>query len=180
MRPHFSYGHGFHSWRGPRRAVWFLVGAAAATMWHHHREAHHHVHERYFGHCYRPPVQYRPNDPALPNPPECHWRPRDVPSAINHMPPAPLQAPSPAPLPWGYPESHKDYQWEEEKRKMQAIGRQAEDVMTKLSEDALDTVMGSMEALKAKLAEYRAQREAAQRQLEKELEEERNRPHRFV
>jgi len=83
-------------------------------------------------------------------------------------------------MPWGYPESHKDRQWEEEKQKMQAIGRQAEEVIGKLSEDALDSIMGSMEALKAKLAEHRALREAAQRELEKDLEEQRNKPNRFV
>lgn len=83
-------------------------------------------------------------------------------------------------MPWGYPESHKDRQWEEEKQKMQAIGRQAEEVMAKLSEEALDSIMSSMEALKVKLAEHRAQREAAQRQLEQQLEEQRKNPHRFV
>ncbi|KAJ6518681.1 hypothetical protein C8R45DRAFT_1065623 [Mycena sanguinolenta] len=171
MRPHF-YSHGFHSWHGPRRTVWFILGATAATFYHHHREAHRHTHERYFGHCFRPPVQYRPNDPsnAVPEPPQ--WRPRDIPNTINNIPPTSL--------PWGYPESHKDRQWEEEKQKMHAIGRQAEEVMTKLSEDALDSIMSSVEALKAKLAEHRALREAAQRQLEKELEEQKNRPHRFV
>jgi len=175
MRPHFSYSHGFHSWHGPRRAVWFIIGAASASFWYHHKEAHRHTHERYFGHCFRPPVHYRPNEqsnttPANHEPPQ--WRPRDIPSTINNLPPASL--------PWGYPESHKDRQWEEEKQKMQAIGRQAEEVMAKLSEEALDSIMSSMEALRVKLAEHRALREAAQRQLEKELEEQRNRPHRFV
>jgi hypothetical protein len=32
-------------------------------------------------------------------------------------------------MPWGYPEAHKDRQWEEEKQKMHAIGRQAEEVV---------------------------------------------------
>ncbi|KAJ7634121.1 hypothetical protein DFH06DRAFT_678938 [Mycena polygramma] len=170
MRPHFGYshGHGFHSWRGPRRTVWFLIGAASATFWSHHKEAHRQTHERYFGHCFRPPVPaHRPADPQ----PE-EWRPRDIPSAINNIPPSSL--------PWGYPESHRDRQWEEEKQKIQAMGRQAEDVMAKLSEATLDSIMSSMEALKVKLAEHRAQREAAQQQLEKELEEQRKNPHRFV
>ncbi|KAJ7245110.1 hypothetical protein B0H12DRAFT_1127843 [Mycena haematopus] len=150
MRPHFSYSHGFHSWHGPRRAVWFIIGAASASFWHHHKEAHHHTHERYFGHCFRPPVHYRPSDPnsptpAHPEPPQ--WRPRDIPSTINNMPPASL--------PWGYPDRTR-------------------------TAKALDSIMSSMESLKAKLAEHRALREAAQRQLEKELEEQRNRPHRFV
>ncbi|KAJ7733247.1 hypothetical protein DFH07DRAFT_845864 [Mycena maculata] len=179
MRPHFVYSHGFHSWHGPRRAVWFIIGAASATMWMNHKEAHRQTHERYFGHCFRPPVlpmQPRPPvDGAAPSPTvdePAQWRPRDIPNAINNIPPAPL--------PWGYPESHRDRQWEEEKLKLQAIGKQAEDVMTKLSEATLDTVMSTMEALKLKLAEHRAQREAAQRQLEEQLEEQRRNPHRFV
>jgi len=83
-------------------------------------------------------------------------------------------------LPWGYPESHRDRQWEEEKLKLQAIGQQAEDVMAKLSETTLDSVMTTMEALKQKLAEHRAQRELAQQELERQLEEQRRNPHRFV
>ncbi|KAJ6581378.1 hypothetical protein B0H19DRAFT_1114925 [Mycena capillaripes] len=175
MRPHFGYSHGFHSWRGPRRTVWFIIGAASATFWNHHKEAHRQTHERYFGHCFRPPVQsiQRPPDgQAVSNQEAPQWRPRDIPNTINNIPPASL--------PWGYPESHRDRQWEEEKQKIQAIGRQAEDAMAKLSEATLDSIMGSMEALKTKLAEHRAQREAAQRQIEKELEEQRKNPHRFV
>lgn len=122
MRPHFSYSHGFHSWHGPRRAVWFLIGAGVASFWHQHREAHHHhTHERYFGHCFRPPVHYRPTDNASPPHEPTQWRSRDIPATINNLPPAPM--------PWGYPEAHKDRQWEEEKQKMHAIGRQAEEVV---------------------------------------------------
>jgi len=175
MRPHFVYSHGFHSWHGPRRAVWFIIGAASATLWMSHKEAHRqNTHDRYFGHCFRPPVPpMQPRDsPAPTDDPPAQWRPRDIPTAINNIPPASL--------PWGYPESHRDRQWEEEKIKLQAIGKQAEDVMAKLSEATLDSVMSTMEALKAKLAEHRAQREEAQRQLEKQLEEQRKNPHRFV
>ncbi|KAJ7760445.1 hypothetical protein B0H16DRAFT_1719947 [Mycena metata] len=166
------------SWHGPRRTVWFLIGAATATWWMHHKDAHRQTHERYFGHCFRPPVH--PIQPRLPDSPPPQpvntepprWRPQDVPNTINNMPPAPL--------PWGYPESHRDRQWEEEKLKLQAIGRQAEEVMTKISEATLDSVMTTMEALKLKLAEHRAQREEAQRQLEEQLEEQKKNPHRFV
>jgi len=52
--------------------------------------------------------------------------------------------------------------------------------MTKISEATLDSVMTTMEALKLKLAEHRAQREEAQRQLEEQLEEQKKNPHRFV
>ncbi|KAJ7155530.1 hypothetical protein C8R43DRAFT_1126173 [Mycena crocata] len=180
MRPHFIYSHGhpgFHSWHGgPRRIIWFIIGAASATMWMSHKEAHRHTNERYFGHCFRPPVppiQPRPSadSQAAAQDPNQSWH-RNIPSTINNLPSASM--------PWGYPESHRDRQWEEEKLKLQAIGQQAEDVMAKLSEATLDSVMGTMESLKVKLAEHRAQREAAQRQLEKQLEEQRKNPHRFV
>jgi len=170
MRPHFVYSTNFHSWHGPRRAVWFILGAASATFWIAHKEAHrrNETDERYFGHCFRPPVspmQPRPPvDVSAPDEPPAQWRPR-VP---------------PASMPWGYPESHRDRQWEEEKIKLQAIGRQAEEVMAKLSEDTLTSVMSTMESLKTKLAEHRAQREEAQRQSEKQFEEQRKNPHRFV
>ncbi|KAJ7504504.1 hypothetical protein B0H11DRAFT_1982707 [Mycena galericulata] len=170
MRPNFYPHHGFHSWRGPRRAIWFILGAASATLWMNHHEAHRQTHERYFGHCFRPPVhpiQFRTDEEPA------QWRPRDLPNTINNIPQAP-------PLPWGYPESHRDRQWEEEKIKLQAIGKQAEEVMAKLSEATVDSVLTALEALKVKLAEHRAQREEAQRQLEKQLDDQRNTPHRFV
>jgi len=135
-------------------------------------ESHRQTSERYYGHCFRPAIQPMQPRALDPQPEGAQLRPRDIPAAINNIPPTPL--------PWGYPESHRDRQWEEEKLKLQAIGQQAEDVMAKLSEATLDSVMSTMEALKLKLAEHRAQREAAQRQLEQELEEQRKNPHRFV
>lgn len=46
----FGYG-GWHPWRrAPSRIVWFLVGAASATLWIKHKE--HHVHQHY-GRCRR-------------------------------------------------------------------------------------------------------------------------------
>jgi len=173
MRPQILYAHRFHSWRGgPRRAIWFILGAASASFWMCRQESHRHTNDRYFGHCFRPAVHpIQPRSPAEPQPDTTQWRPRDIPAAINNIP---------ASLPWGYPESHRDRQWEEEKLKLQAIGQQAEDVMAKLSETTLDSVMTTMEALKQKLAEHRAQRELAQQELERQLEEQRRNPHRFV
>ncbi|CAK5273954.1 unnamed protein product [Mycena citricolor] len=191
MRPGPAYGypHSFHSWHGPRRFVWFFIGAASATLWMKHKEAHRYPNDRYFGHCYRPAVPaLQPRADATPPPasPDAPMSPTSSPpvslpissraaeisSAVNHMPPASL--------PWGYPESHRERQWEEEKKKLQSITRQAEDVMTKISEATVDTMLTAMEALKVKLAEHRLQREEAQRELEKKLEEQRNVPHRFV
>ncbi|KAJ7281799.1 hypothetical protein C8J57DRAFT_1173799 [Mycena rebaudengoi] len=177
MRPYYMHPYPhlrFHSWAGPRRLVWFILGATAATMWHTRKEAHGHTTERYFGHCFRPPVQHRPASDVQPMSGDARqWRPRDIPNTINNIPPAPA-------LPWGYPEMHRDRQWEEEKIKLQAFGKQAEEAMTQLSEATLDSVLTTVETLKQKLVEHRAERQKAQELLEKQLEEERKNPHRFV
>ncbi|KAF7331545.1 hypothetical protein MKEN_00033600 [Mycena kentingensis (nom. inval.)] len=171
MHPHFY--HGFHHFRrGPSRILWFTLGAASAAWFVKRREAHQHTTDRHFGRCWRPPVG------SLPQPNSDEWKLRD----LNNIPHATATEapPPPSPLPWGYPEAHRERQWDEEKAKLQAVGRQAEDVMTKLSEDALDSVMSAMEALKRKLAEHRAERDRTQRELEKKFEDEKNSPHRFV
>ncbi|KAF7309699.1 hypothetical protein MIND_00341600 [Mycena indigotica] len=162
MHPRFFYPHPrFHT--GPSRLLWFVIGAASATWWIHRKEHANPSNQHHFGRCIRPPVpplavEPQPNRDTLP----------------------PMQNPANRSPPWGYPEAHRARQFDEEKAKLQAIGRQAEDVMTKLSEDALDSVMTTMEALKRKLAEHREERLRVQRQLEKQIEEQHKDPHRFV
>ncbi|KAI0923839.1 hypothetical protein AcW1_006686 [Taiwanofungus camphoratus] len=55
--------------------------------------------------------------------------------------------------------------WEEEKHRMQAIGKQATDTVSDLSEATLETLLSTVQALKAKLAESRAQRDEQLQQL---------------
>jgi len=57
------------------------------------------------------------------------------------------------PVVWG----HKE--WEEEKDRMWAMGRQAGDTMSELSEAALDNILSAVETLKSKLTEHRAERD---------------------
>ncbi|KAG5651070.1 hypothetical protein H0H81_009983 [Sphagnurus paluster] len=55
--------------------------------------------------------------------------------------------------------------WSEEKRRVEEIKDSAGDKLAELSEATLDTVLTTVEVLKAKLAEHRAERD---RQLEQE------------
>ncbi|KAF7308637.1 hypothetical protein HMN09_00713000 [Mycena chlorophos] len=159
MHPRFfSYGYRHHWHTGPSRLVWFVLGAASATWWIHRKQHHAASNEQHFGRCIRQPIPPLQNDPPAPAP-------------------AP---PAPNPMPWGYPEAHRARQFDEEIAKVKEIGKQAEDVMAKLSEDALDSALSTMEALKRKLAEHREQRLRAQRELEKQVQEQQNNPHRFV
>ncbi|KAF9466054.1 hypothetical protein BDZ94DRAFT_1251991 [Collybia nuda] len=150
-----SYYHWHH---GPRRFVWFFIGAATATWWIKAKEAHHG--QASWSHCIRPPLQ---SLPASPNP-DAPWTPRDIPRTINSIPPAES---------WSDQQSQTKAQIEEKDR-MAALGNQAGDKMVELSEATLDTVLTTVEMLKAKLAEHRAERE-------KQLEEDRKRnPPRLV
>ncbi|KAJ7066740.1 hypothetical protein C8F01DRAFT_1124391 [Mycena amicta] len=160
MHPRFFYSHGFHS--RPSRLVWFLIGGLSASWWIHRKQSHYPSLEQHFGRCIRQPV------PPLPQ--------NQTQNQDDHR----LRDPRPPALPWGYPEAHRERQFDEEKAKLQAIGRQAEDFMTKLSEDALDSAMTTMQALQRKLAEHRQERERAQRELERQFEEQKQNPHRFV
>jgi hypothetical protein len=63
---------------------------------------------------------------------------------------------------------------------MLAWSRQAGDSMTDLSEATLDSILCTVETLKAKLAEHRAQRERQQKQLDEEFEALKKDPPRLV
>jgi len=57
------------------------------------------------------------------------------------------------------------HQWEEERVRMRVLSRQVADSMTELSDATLDALMSTAGSLKAKLAEYREQREHEQRRV---------------
>jgi len=54
---------------------------------------------------------------------------------------------------------------------METLGKQAQDTLTDLSEATLDTVLSTVETLKAKLAEHRAEKERQIRELQAMREE---------
>ncbi|KAF8074898.1 hypothetical protein FPV67DRAFT_603475 [Lyophyllum atratum] len=150
MHPYSSGPH-WHWHRGPSRLIWFFIGAATATWWIKHKEGRHGGSNH---HCIRAPVQ----PPVLsshsdPDP----WSTRRVTRAINGIPPAEV--------------SNND--WDEEKQRVAELSQSAGDKLAELSEATLDTVLTTVEVLKAKLAEHRAERD-------KKMEEERKNPPRLV
>ncbi|PPQ88701.1 hypothetical protein CVT25_009465 [Psilocybe cyanescens] len=182
MYPNFYMGH----WSRPSRLVWFIVGAASATWWIKRRESN----GRTFGHCMRPPIQSHihasGNNDGIQPPPQGHHSPwpqsiGDIPRAINNIPepsPPPPQIYSPNAL--GEWEKRQDTQWDLEKEHLAKISRQATDAMAELTEATLESVLSTAEALKAKLAEHRAQREKQQKLIEQEIERQRRDPPRLV
>lgn len=130
----FAFHRHWHYRGGPRRFVWFMLGAGTATLFIMHHEAH--KNHQYYGHCYRAPV--RPIAPPSETSAAAtaaaavstegasnynwSWNGRDIPRAVNNIPPASVSS-------WGYPENHLDRQWEEEKKRLVAFGKQAEDTV---------------------------------------------------
>ncbi|RDB20886.1 hypothetical protein Hypma_012062 [Hypsizygus marmoreus] len=164
MRPD-AYGPGaYHHWHygrgGPRRFLWFFIGAAAATLWIKHKEGRN-GYSGWSNHCIRPPVY--PPAPA-PTPESSSWSPRQFSRAVNNIPPADSEPGEP----------NAPQAWNEEKERVLALSQKAGDKMTELSEATLDTVLQTVEVLKAKLAEHRAERE---KRAAEEEERRKNPPH---
>jgi hypothetical protein len=128
MAPYYYPGaHYIHHFRhGPRRLVWFILGGVAATWWMKHKEMR--AHERYIGHCVRQLPQ--------PAPPQMNGSAPQLNQSPNTSPPTTKPyywgetqyeaPPRPVPLPFGW----SNQQWEEEKERMWAMGRQAGDTVS--------------------------------------------------
>ncbi|KAJ4473827.1 hypothetical protein J3R30DRAFT_3707792 [Lentinula aciculospora] len=82
-------------------------------------------------------------------------------------------------VPWGFESKFEQQkkEWEQERANLLA---KAHDTMTELSESTLDSLSSTVEALKTKLAEHRFKREEQQKLVEKELEEQKQKPIRYV
>jgi len=178
-----------HFRRGPRRLIWFILGGVAATWWMKHKEMR--THERYMGHC----VRRQPVQPASPPEMNGDTSQQNQNQSQNTPPPPPPPAsrtqwggnaeaqyqsptanPTPPPMPFGW----SNQQWEEEKEKMWAMGRQAGDTASELSEATLEHVLSTVETLKAKLAEHRAEREQQRKLFEQQMEEQKKEPRHYV
>ncbi|KAJ3912968.1 hypothetical protein F5877DRAFT_71951 [Lentinula edodes] len=124
-----------------------------------------------------------PSDSALPTvPTESLSGPASTPGA--ELAPTPTPTPVAAAIhtqtvPWGFESSyeHQKKEWEQEREKLLA---KAQDTMVQLSESTLDSLSSTVEALKAKLAEHRVKREEQQKLIDKELEEQKKKPVRYV
>jgi len=89
---------------------------------------------------------------------------------------APTANRPPQTMPFGW----SNQQWEEEKEKMWAMGRQAGDTASELSEATLEHVLSTVETLKAKLAEHRAERERQHKHFEQQMEQQKKEPRHYV
>lgn len=84
----------------------------------------------------------------------------------------------PHPFQWGFQGFEQQRaQWEQDRERLMS---KAQDTMSGMSEATLESLSGTIETLRAKLAEHRAQREKQQKLLEQELEEKKKNPPRWV
>jgi len=165
------YHPGFYPYRRfrPSRLLWFILGGTAATLFIKHREMG--SCEDRFRYCRRAQIQAPPSlqqgrDGAIAASPVNA-------TAQNRFPPQRDQA-------WNVGEQQKIQQWDEEKDRLLALGRQAGDTVSDLSEATLDSVQSLVESLKAKLIEHRIQRERQEKYLEGQLKEEQRNSRRLV
>ncbi|KAG7093734.1 hypothetical protein E1B28_007385 [Marasmius oreades] len=195
-RPPFHWHSWYHHHRDahrPSRLLWFLLGAGTATFVIFRKEAHRNS-EANWGHCRKVPVQAPPQMQAnlerersiepfqIPVPQ--HVQPR-IP--IDHtLPPSSTstqtQTASPAghsyPFQWGFQSFEQQRaQWEQDRERLL---KKAHEAMSDMSETTLESLSGTIETLRAKLADHRAQREKQQKQLEQELEEKKKNSPRWV
>ncbi|KAG6895857.1 hypothetical protein C0992_011996 [Termitomyces sp. T32_za158] len=127
---HFWYRGWYH---GPSRILWFTFGAIAASLWARHgdRLERHGIHS-----CVRSTEQHVLSTQTEPVDP---WSIRGVSRAVNDVAP--------------------EHMSNDDKKRLAELGASAGDKLVELSEATLDTVLTSVEVLKAKLAEHRAERE---------------------
>lgn len=152
--------------RGGSRILWFLIGAGTVTWWSCHKEAH--SNGRYFSHCYNPHIRPGPPPPQIASDNSvAHRQWQERLRNFNNMPPA-TNSPFPPPpgVQWGFGQQLQAQQWEEEKERMWALGRQAGDSvrslpfiifllsdsvlqMAEMSETTLESILTTVEALRA-------------------------------
>ncbi|KAF9471755.1 hypothetical protein BDN70DRAFT_887758 [Pholiota conissans] len=133
------------------------------------------------------PLERAPTDPMTFH--RGGWYPMPQPPATPPAPPLPVDhTPMPTPPPpfralkdavdgW---EKEQDELIDAKKAHIAKVSRQAVDTMTELTEATLESVLTTAEALKAKLAEHRAERERQQKLIDEQLEAQRRDPPRLV
>ncbi|CCM04224.1 uncharacterized protein FIBRA_06391 [Fibroporia radiculosa] len=186
MHP-WGHFHAHHGWRHfrhhrPSRFVWFFVGAASASFFFKSREAH----EWKARHCRRNQIQQETCSSASAADSPVPRQSADLsPSAVDHRSWGWSWSSDKGFNSWGSPRHQRqeaDQQeaaqpspafstpavdrWDEERRRMQELGKQATDTISELSEVTLDSVLSTVQSLKTKLAENRAQREQHLREIQ--------------
>ncbi|OCH93673.1 hypothetical protein OBBRIDRAFT_278185 [Obba rivulosa] len=140
------YMHACH--RHGSRFLWFIFGAVTATWVIKHREVDYHF--KFSHHCSRHQIPQH----AYPPPPSA---PPMIPSAEQQSE-APVKPALVLPMP--------TEKWDEDKVRAAALSKQASERFSELSEATLDAVLNTVQSLKAKLAEHRAEREQQWEQLQ--------------
>jgi hypothetical protein len=118
----YPYYQMHHFRRGPSRLIWFILGGVTAAWWMKHKEMR--SHERYMGHCVRQSIQPAEINGQQTQNTKAHWG-----GSAQAQYEAPRASPPPQPMPFGW----NDQQWEDEKEKMWAMGRQAGDTVSCLA-----------------------------------------------
>ncbi|KAG2157836.1 uncharacterized protein EDB93DRAFT_818988 [Suillus bovinus] len=163
-----------HYFRGPSRIVWFVLGAGVATFWNCSHKMREHR------------AQYFP----------CVMQPHRVEGSGENTTPIYSKPDASGPAPqehrWNfiYKRQHdhngdgtmgfNQREWEEDKERLKEIQKRAEDAMLDMSESTLESIVSTVEALKIKLAQHKAQREQERKNYEEELERQRKAPLRYV
>ncbi|EJD07622.1 uncharacterized protein FOMMEDRAFT_164550 [Fomitiporia mediterranea MF3/22] len=183
MNYHYAFVHGPRRFRFFPRLFWFALGAGAYAWWTRHREEGDRritdVHNgewknwsgNHFG-CHRRREQ-------LPPPPTQNWNtPQPVSQGSQPVTTAPVaQAPavvattvsaqSPAPAYVSTEPTAQSSEWHSER--FREVGKQASDAMADMSEQALDSLMANIQALKSKLVQAREGREKERLYLEQHI-----------
>ncbi|KAJ2925911.1 hypothetical protein H1R20_g11171, partial [Candolleomyces eurysporus] len=178
----------------PSRLLWFLIGAGSASWWMMCKDRD--FSRRHWGHCrrvdYPMPVDAEHMNRAPPRDPS-----NDTAAAPGGPGPYDSGSPQPRRHPWQMKE-HWEWRWQQRNRqennsngasqwpwdasdeRFDEMTKQAGEAMTELTEVTLDTVLTTAQALKVKLAEYRAEKERQQKDLDAKREEARRNPPRLV
>ncbi|KAI0343212.1 hypothetical protein BDW22DRAFT_1356816 [Trametopsis cervina] len=167
MHPAGHWHRALH-WHRPSRILWFIIGATSGAWFMKNRECIEHYHVK---HCMRPSISKEAYPPPQPASQERQgfWRERHPFLAPTQTPEGSV-GPAVAPSPSLHVPVTADG-WDEEKQRLMNIKQQATNSLMEFSEEGLDSLLTSMESLKTRLAERRAQREKeAREQAEREAD----------
>ncbi|PCH44226.1 hypothetical protein WOLCODRAFT_138840 [Wolfiporia cocos MD-104 SS10] len=163
-REHWRHFH----FRGHRssRLVWFLIGAASASFYFKAHERHAWKAHRCLSDRLPPPAApaesgaaAQGKDTVVVQGNGWSWGSHSGCRSVRHPVPEPEQQAQPAPVPHIPPPPMPSDRWEEDHLRVHALGKQAGNTISELSEATLDSVLSTVQSLKAKLAETRAQHE---------------------
>lgn len=205
--PAWGWGPYHHPWhprrarfsRGGHRLFWFVLGGLAASWWMHRREEWYLQH----GFCRRPdhtlaapPPQQenaaqgmeshctRYERPAWDSPEgQRHWRwgwhERREAEIEARRQREQAQAPDPVPAP-RVVAAPQAAAWDHEKERIEDMKMKATEKVAEMSEATLDTILSTVNSLKAKLADQKAQMEEEKRRRQQEIEEQQKAPRHLV